>query len=482
MQEIVDAIDDSESLEDEEQAYHTRDIVDISELSITSFLDSPSTVLDPLCVMTRTTDCASVEPPRRPKHTLSNRATHSSNTPYHASGPPRDSERSQKRRSTRLLPFSQHLEDDQPTERTQLDESYSKEALESGLLSPSVPLESYQGLTGWEVVTNTSTSRNIWDRLWVVSAIVLCVFVVITAICVLSIGSPQTGQTNPVFSTTNSDKETLPLSVFSTGEPTASPITNPPIGSSEALQHHGLDAMLVRYAPESAMIANTDGQSPQAKALRWLRGNTYTETDSTQRILQRYALAVFYYSTNGEQWQDNSGWLGHDTSECDWFQTVSTSCDSIGQLVALDLSSNRLSGTLASELSLLSSSLRKLILPHNFLWGTLPRELSSLSKLTVFNVGSNPISGVMPNDFGALTELEEFSVFNTKVHGRIPISISSWLEMDRLFLGKTNLSGKVPDSLCPTDLWADCADVDCPCCTHCCDSGICSKIDKSHQP
>jgi hypothetical protein len=35
-------------------------------------------------------------------------------------------------------------------------------------------------------------------------------------------------------------------------------------------------------------------------------------------IAQRYGLATFYFSTNGEAWVDDAGWLG-TSGECDWF-------------------------------------------------------------------------------------------------------------------------------------------------------------------
>ena len=35
-------------------------------------------------------------------------------------------------------------------------------------------------------------------------------------------------------------------------------------------------------------------------------------------IAQRYGLATFYFSTNGEAWTQNTGWLG-TAGECDWF-------------------------------------------------------------------------------------------------------------------------------------------------------------------
>ena len=40
-------------------------------------------------------------------------------------------------------------------------------------------------------------------------------------------------------------------------------------------------------------------------------------------IFQRYGLATIYFSTSGDSWTDNTGWLG-DSPECDWFGVVCT--------------------------------------------------------------------------------------------------------------------------------------------------------------
>lgn len=40
-------------------------------------------------------------------------------------------------------------------------------------------------------------------------------------------------------------------------------------------------------------------------------------------VVNRFALSAVYYSTGGEQWRNNDGWLGEDDA-CDWFGIV---CD-----------------------------------------------------------------------------------------------------------------------------------------------------------
>jgi hypothetical protein len=64
--------------------------------------------------------------------------------------------------------------------------------------------------------------------------------------------------------------------------------------------------------------------SPQDLALQWLLHNdTATNAcDGGDRIRQRFALAVFYYSTKGSDWEKGkTSWLG-PSDECTWYGVV----------------------------------------------------------------------------------------------------------------------------------------------------------------
>ena len=53
-------------------------------------------------------------------------------------------------------------------------------------------------------------------------------------------------------------------------------------------------------------------------------------------LVERYALAVFYYETNGDGWSTNNRWLS-DQSVCDWYNKKSPACNARGQIVDLGL-------------------------------------------------------------------------------------------------------------------------------------------------
>ena len=90
--------------------------------------------------------------------------------------------------------------------------------------------------------------------------------------------------------------------------------------------------------------------SPQNRAAQWLAGNVNLDSYSDERKIQRYALATFYYSTNGPSWDSFGSWLT-DASECSqWGSYVGCSEFSV-ILFQINIV---LEGTIPNEIGLLS--------------------------------------------------------------------------------------------------------------------------------
>ena len=78
-------------------------------------------------------------------------------------------------------------------------------------------------------------------------------------------------------------------------------------------------------AMEIALVEITEGPIltnpalPQGRAYRWLLNEDPKAADPCEypTIVQRYVLATFYYSTFGDLWTANDGWLSA-SSECEW--------------------------------------------------------------------------------------------------------------------------------------------------------------------
>ena len=98
--------------------------------------------------------------------------------------------------------------------------------------------------------------------------------------------------------------------------------------------------------------------TPQNMAFTWLVvNNTNLGVYTYEKIIQRYALATLYFSTNGDSWEHNKFWMDNG-EECGRWQTgyiETVICTAAGALIDLDLSENYLNGTLPPEIGLLSS-------------------------------------------------------------------------------------------------------------------------------
>ena len=105
----------------------------------------------------------------------------------------------------------------------------------------------------------------------------------------------------------------------------------------------------------------------------------------------RAAARVFYNSTGGANWTNNTNWLSAEAL-LEW-HGVST--DAQGRVDELRLSANGLTGTIGAELEVLTQ-LTGLYLNDNELTGPIPPELENLANLQVFDVRNTRLSCVTP--------------------------------------------------------------------------------------
>jgi len=128
----------------------------------------------------------------------------------------------------------------------------------------------------------------------------------------------------------------VPLTLkFTTGDtiyveksssPTLSPTSAPTMAPTAMPTPDDFPAMIDVLFPISGSALYENG-TPQNRALDWIaRNDGANRSPSDPRFVQRYALAVFYYSTGGAQWLDcfegdqctrGSPWLSSD-DECLW--------------------------------------------------------------------------------------------------------------------------------------------------------------------
>ena len=165
---------------------------------------------------------------------------------------------------------------------------------------------------------------------------------------------------------------------------------------------------------------------------------TATPTPSvtpTAATTERGALIALYEATDGPNWKRNSNWLSGKSLDL-WYGVAT---DSNGNVTRLDLTSNKLYGTIP-DLSALSN-LTFLRLTSNQLTGEIP-DLSSLTKLTHLDLNGNLLTGSIPN-LDALDGLEQVYLAHNQLTGQIP-DFRAHTDLILLDLADNQLTGGIP--------------------------------------
>jgi len=245
-----------------------------------------------------------------------------------------------------------------------------------------------------------------------------------------------------------------------------------------------------------------DAKSPQFQARNWLLFEddfwmTPNLSFTSTRITQRYALATFYFATDGPvSWKDTS-WLQDDECSGDFWFGISCnegnevraiafgrSCfvewrpgwskyfkcsltrhtpvsshsidghglvgsipPEVGHLSSMEnlvLKHELLTGEIPSSIGHLSSLLQ-LGLYHNKLSGTIPFEMFRLKNLQYLNLQDNDLMGTLSPQIEFLGDLETLVLEENKFEGYLPFENLARTSVKLLGLGKNQFSGSIPD-------------------------------------
>jgi len=223
----------------------------------------------------------------------------------------------------------------------------------------------------------------------------------------------------------------------------------------------------------------------QYKALAWLsedgsaafygdneRGAASTTSDDlyegvpTEVWLERYVLAVLYFSTAGPNWRIDLYFLDHTRSVCDWNSGAglrdetsrgvycengiplpsSTNNNVLGELSVtnMNLRETGLTGLLPWEITLLEV-LRMLDLDGNFLLGSLPPGMAFLTELETLWVKSNSLTGELPIDLPS--SLQSLDLSDNAISGILPTEWGETLPaLNFLSVSLNGLQGSLPGS------------------------------------
>jgi len=219
---------------------------------------------------------------------------------------------------------------------------------------------------------------------------------------------------------------------------------------------------------------------------------------SPTRMVQRYIAALFYFSTNGENWDAKvalEDWLS-PTHECEWGGLECTENQVIDKI---SLVSSNLSGTIPIEICKLPllekvdlddnaiggriplnigtcTNLKILDMDNNQLVGKIPNTLFELELLRVIDLDTNNLTGTLSEKIGLLTELRYLSLNDNGFTGTIPAEIGALEKLEIGYLDNNDFTGTILDSggICAIafdEFNTDCnganAKVTCECCTNC---------------
>ena len=202
-----------------------------------------------------------------------------------------------------------------------------------------------------------------------------------------------------------------------------------------------------------------DPTSPQFLAADWVANDDLLQAELPSDVLvQRYILAVFYFSTVGDEWEECSrftkcnvgfSWLDGDKSECLWH---GVRCNAnkqvekilIGNQVPLG---NNLKGTLPAELAQLTNIV-SLVLIEGLIEGTIPSEYGQWSNLNTIFIQDHLLNGTIPEELIANGGgLEMLALGGNMLSGTIPKGLASMPELRDLQLVGNQFTGPIPAEL-----------------------------------
>ncbi|ONI35100.1 hypothetical protein PRUPE_1G515900 [Prunus persica] len=143
-----------------------------------------------------------------------------------------------------------------------------------------------------------------------------------------------------------------------------------------------------------------------------------------------------------------------DLSRNKIYGAIPPQISSLSKLIYLDLSDNKLSGKIPPEIGFLTN-LQNLYLYTNKLNGSVPQEIGQLKSLLVLNLMENRLSGPLPMSIGNLSKLQFIQLRDNQLSGSIPQVIENLMNLVVLRLARNNFTGHLPQNLCRGGLLAN---------------------------
>ncbi|XP_074332866.1 uncharacterized protein LOC141670772 [Apium graveolens] len=116
-------------------------------------------------------------------------------------------------------------------------------------------------------------------------------------------------------------------------------------------------------------------------------------------------------------------------------------------LDTLTFANSGLKGEFPKIIVNLSSTMDRLSLYGNHIYGSIPPEIGKLVNLTTLSLGNNLLTGTIPESVGELAKIGSLTFSKNNISGVIPTSISNMTRLVELYLQDNMLQGVVPTEL-----------------------------------
>jgi hypothetical protein len=248
-------------------------------------------------------------------------------------------------------------------------------------------------------------------------------------------------------------------------------------GVTEPLMANLLDLFDRHGIDPSGLDPSAGDDTPQRRAYFWVAHDYSADVDHTTRMA-RYALAVFYYSTNGIpskheenpfNWFSADKWLTEEHA-CEW---QGIECNESLHVTGIELERNNLSGKVPVELLILREklttidlssnlmymkdgdydafkhlkNLETLLMDDNFLEGAsgLPTQMAQLTNLEKLRLSYNLFEGQLEADksnpvIGAMSKLTHLELESCFLSGSMPEYIGTMDKLVYLYLRRNDMT------------------------------------------
>ena len=265
------------------------------------------------------------------------------------------------------------------------------------------------------------------------------------------------------------EKDTVTVYVDGTGVPTSSPTYAPTtVGWTMGVR----DQLESLIGPKIYAAGDDPAQLPYKRALDWiLDSDPLSLTRESPNIIQRYLLAVLFFSGSNEQkWKycrpptdiedveceapvydiygnvkvgKFSRFLSGD-HECNWFGIKCHGRDNIVR--EIEIIANNITGTLVPELSKLPV-LQRLSLYFNELTGTIPSEYGSIDHLIDLELHTNYLTGTISEDIYNAENIIRLDLGFNALTGTISTNIGQLRSIAGFYVNHNAIEGTIPKEI-----------------------------------